>query len=137
MAIKMICGFTYYNGLISSRDGVVTLTNAIETRLVGLGVAESVDGGEEDAGGEAKLNFSPDTGKTLDPELSDKLDTGDETKETKDAPEDEPDLSGMTLTELKELAKSMGVDTTGMRSKAAVIEAIEAADKPPDPQVME
>ena len=132
MAIKMICGYTYYNGLISSRDGAVTMTENIEARLVGLGVAESVDGGD------AKMNVpAPDNGEkkeSIDPPAA--KESIDETKADEE-PEGETDLSAMTFNELKELAENMGIDTKGMRSKAAVIEAIEAADKPPDPQVIE
>ena len=134
MSIKMICGYTYYNGLISSRDGAVTMTEAIEARLVSLGVAETVDGGD------AKMNApAPDKAEKTDlPDLSDKPDTKEETKAAPDEePEGETDLSAMSLADLKALAEGMGIDTKGMRSKASVIEAIEAADKPPDPQVIE
>ena len=136
MSIQMICGYTYYNGLISSKDGTVTMTETIEARLVGLGVAESVDS----EGGAKSLNTpAPDKAEKTDlPDLSDKPDTKEETKAAPDEePEGETDLSAMTFNELKELAENMGIDTKGMRSKAAVIEAIEAADKPPDPQVIE
>lgn len=121
--IQMTNGYTcYMKELYCSKDGPVSMSEIVEARLIAKGVAVSVEGDdpvETKLTGGLKTEVKPEEG------------------ETNDEPKDEPDLlNDMSFDELKALASEMGIDTKGMRSKASVIEAIEAA-KPPDVKVIE
>lgn len=117
--IQMTNGYTcYMKELYCSKDGPVSMSEIVEARLIAKGVAVSVE--------------SDDPVVT---KLSGGLKT--EEKPEEDESKDEPGLlNDMSFDELKALASEMGIETKGMRSKASVIEAIEAA-KPPDVKVIE
>ena len=125
MAIQMISGYTYYKGLICKKNDIVTLPRKVEERLIARGVAVAVVD-------EVVLPAPPVPAPAISaPSVP------APPVETEPVSETEPDLTSMSLAELKQLAESMGVDTKGMRSKASVIAAIEAESKPPDLKVVE
>ena len=103
--IQIIAAHRYYNarkvGPITNADGPIQLDEALEKRLVDKKVAVYV------------------TEKPAEPK-----------KEAEQPPEGSElpayDIS-MKLKELQEIAEAYGVDASGMRAKAEVIAAIEAA----------
>lgn len=129
--IQMISGFTSFGGrTIGPKDGKITLDENAEERLVALGVAEYATAPQ------AAPAAAFGTGQGTDPapaEIS--AEAATEGVEALNEPQ-EPTLESMTMAELKALAEGMGVSVKGLRSKAAVISAIEAADKPPNPKVI-
>lgn len=132
MAIQMISGYTNFNHrLIGPNDGPVELPEDVEQRLVALGIAEYA---AVAAQAPRHSDFSAEQG--VDPAM-DEIGAQASTvaADALNEPQ-EPPLDSMTMAELKELAENMGISVKGLRSKAAVIAAIEA-DKPPDPKVME
>ena len=131
MAIQMISGFTSFNGkIIGPKDGIVVLNEDAEARLVALGAAEYATPPQ----GAPVADFG--AGQGVDPaDAENGAEAATEAEVALNEPQ-EPTLASMTMAELKALAESMGISVKGMRSKAAVIAAIEA-DKPPDPKVME
>lgn len=111
MVIRIIQGTYGYKTPGGSLDpvdcgGTCDVNEAEAKRLVGLGVAEVVEG---------KIS---------------------EPAEVVVAPEDdveEVDLEDMSFAELKDLAEQMNIDTKGIKSKAKLIAAIEAeGDELPD-----
>ena len=131
MAIQMISGFTSFKGkIIGPKDGVVVLDEDVEARLVALGAAEYATPPQ----GAPVTDFGE--GKYADPAGAENgAEAATEAEVALNEPQ-EPTLASMTMAELKALAERMGVSVKGLRSKAAVIEAIEAADKPPNPKVI-
>ena len=133
MAIRMISGFTSFCGrMYGPKDGVVSMDDDAEARLVSLGVAEYAA-----VTAPAVLCADSIPGKGVDAsEPENGAEAATEGVETLYEPQD-LDMGAMTMAELKALAESIGVSVKGLRSKAAVIEAIEAANKPPNPKVIE
>jgi hypothetical protein len=131
--IQMISGFTCFKGrLISPKDGFVVLDEDAEACLVAAKVAEYPAAAPQGAPAD---NFSAEQG--ADPAYAENAaEDAIAGAAALDEPQ-EPALESMTMAELKELAEGMGISVKGMRSKAAVIAAIEAEAKPPDPKVME
>ena len=131
--IQMISGFTCFNGrLIGPKDGFVTLDDETEACLVAAKVAEYPTVA---AHGSPGNDFSAEHGADLT-YAENAAEDATEGVDALDEPQ-EPALESMTMAELKELAEGMGISVKGLRSKAAVIAAIEAEAKPPDPKVME
>ncbi len=91
-------------------EAPIDVDKAEADRLIALGVAEAV-GTKNDKAPEVK---APEAA----PEA---VETGNL---------DAEQLKDMTFDQLKSLAKEMGADTTGIRSKAGLIEAITALDVP-------
>lgn len=151
---------------IGPKDGPVSLDENAEARLVSLGVAEYVtDSPSAPAGGDSTDNdgVSPasaeigaeaategvtaqyEPGKIDSTKDRAPLIVGDDCAENV-IMQGTPDESGeilpaigiedMSFAQLKAVAEQMGIETKGMRSKAALISAIENA-KPPDLKVME
>ena len=133
MAIKMKSGFTSFNGkIIGPKDGIVVLNEDAEARLVALGTAEYAT---VDPQGAPAADFGEE--QYADPaDAENGAEAATEAEVALNEPQ-EPTFASMTMAELKVMAESMGVSVKGLRSKAAVIEAIEAADKPPNPKVIE
>lgn len=152
--------------LIGPNDGPVELPEDVEQRLVALGIAEyATDSPAAPTGGDFTDNegVSPAAAE-IGAEAATEVVTAQyepgKIASTKDrAPridgddcaenvimQGAPDESGeilpaigiedMSFAQLKEVAEQMGIETKGMRSKAALISAIENA-KPPDLKVME
>lgn len=109
--------FGYYNGRkvipITNADGPQQFDPELEARLVKQGVAKYVD--------EQPVAPAP-TGKPK------------QEPETDDAPTAPEYDEDMKLDELKEVAAAYGIDASGMRKKAEVIAAIEAAKARADDQ---
>lgn len=132
--IQMISGYTHFNRrTIGPKDGPVELPEAVEQRLVAAGVAKYA---EVSPAAPAGGDFLKERGIDHAP-----VETGAEAAtagvETQNEPgETEIRAEDMTFAQLKEAAEQMGIETKGMRSKAALISAIENA-KPPDLKVME
>ena len=152
--------------LIGPNDGPVELPEDVEKRLVALGAAEyAPESQSAGAGGDSADNegVSPaaaeigaeaaiegvtaqyEPGKIASTkDLAPRID-GDDCAENV-IMQGTPDESGeilpaigiedMSFSQLKAVAEQMGIETKGMRSKAALISAIENA-KPPDLKVME
>lgn len=137
--IQMISGCTYFNRrMIGPKDGPVELPEAVEQRLVAAGAAKyAAVNPAAPAGGD----FPKERG--IDPAP---VETGAEAAtagvEAQNEPGeaalivDEVNAENLTFAQLKAIAEQMGIETKGMRSKAALISAIENA-KPPDLKVME
>lgn len=111
--IQIIKGtFGYYNGRkivsITEADGPQTFDPELEARLVKEGIARYVTNTEGAA--LAAAPSSVDDADDVLPEYSEE----------------------MKLDELKEIAAAYGVDASGMRKKADVIAAIEAAQQEDD-----
>ncbi len=152
--------------LIGPNDGPVELPEDVEQRLVALGAAEyATDSPTAPTGGDSTDNkgVSPaaaeigaeaategvtaqyEPGKIASTKDRAPLIVGDGCAENV-IMQGEPDESGeilpaigiedMTFAQLKSIAEQMGIETKGMRSKAALIAAIENA-KPPNLKVME
>lgn len=164
--IQMISGYTRWEKqTIGPNDGPVSLDENAEARLVSLGMAKYVtDGPSAPAGGvfQKEMGIDPapvETGAEAATEgvkaqyEPDKINLPEgrvPLLPVEDGTElimqGEPDESGMILpaigiedmsfSQLKAIAEQMGIETKGMRSKAALISAIENA-KPPDLKVME
>lgn len=139
--IRLITGFTSYNGrLISPKDGPVSLPEAAERNLVKRGVAEYAGDMPAIAPG-TDVPLAPafpmgDDAAELPPVPAkpDELAQPDEIDEAETV-EEEVNAADLTVAQLKDIAAQMGIDTKGLRTKAALLEAIAAA-KPPDPQVI-
>ena len=133
MAIRMISGYTCFDRqTIGPKDGVVELPEEVEARLVRLKMAEYAAVTAQDS---PDGNFSEEQGADLT-YAENAAEDATAGVGALDEPQ-EPALESMTMAELKELAEGMGISVKGLRSKAAVIAAIEAEAKPPDPKVME
>lgn len=151
---------------IGPKNGPVSLDENAEARLVSLGMAKYVTDGPSapangvfpkemgiypapvETGAEAategvEAQYEP--GKIASTKDRAPLIVGDDCAENV-IMQGEPDESGeilpaigiedMTFAQLKSIAEQMGIETKGMRSKAALIAAIENA-KPPNLKVME
>lgn len=108
--IKGVYGYLDKNGCVkpkTEKDDPFELTAEQEARLVGLGVAEYV----ETEGAPIGFDEQPEGTATLDPEQLEKL----------------------TNAKLKELAEDMGIDTSKLKTKAQLIEAITSVDVTPGP----
>lgn len=164
--IQMISGFTSFRGrTISPKDGKITLDENAEARLVALGVAkyatapqaapaagfgawQGTDPAPAENGAEAAtegVTAQYEPGKIASTkDLAPRID-GDDCAENvimQGAPDESGEIlpaigiEDMSFSQLKAVAEQMGIETKGMRSKAALISAIENA-KPPDLKVME
>ena len=164
--IRMISGYTSVKSrLIGPNDGRVELPEDVEQRLVALGVAEyATDSPAAPAGSDFPENRGVNTspakagaeaateGVQAQNELGEinlpegcipLLPVEDGTELIMQSEPDESgeilpavDISDMSFSLLKAVAEQMGIETKGMRSKAALISAIENA-KPHDLKVME
>lgn len=114
--IKGVYGYLDENGMVkpkTEKDAPFELTREQEERLVGLGVAVYVEG-----------------------ETSEGIPTDEPTQgvEEEELAHLDPDqLEELTNAKLKELAEDMGLETSKLRTKAQLIEAITAADVIPGP----
>ena len=137
--IQMTSGYTCWNDrLIGPNDGPVDMSEAVEARLVGLGVAKYVPDPAEEAPlaplAAPGADFRP--GKGADPAAPERAaEAATEGIEALNEPQEEIRAEDLSFAQLKAAAEQMGIETRGLRSKAALIAAIESA-KPPDLQVM-
>lgn len=132
--IRMISGYTSVKSrLIGPNDGPVELPEDVEQRLVALGAAEyATDSPAAPTGGDSTDNegVSPAAAEIGAEAATEGVTAQYEPGEAEICTED------MTFAQLKAAAEQMGIETKGMRSKAALISAIENA-KPPNLKVME
>ncbi len=137
--IRMISGYTSVKSrLIGPNDGPVEFPEDVEQRLVALGAAEyATDSPTAPTGGDSTDN------KGVSPaaaEIGAEAATEGVTAQYEPGEAalivDEVNAENLTFTQLKAIAEQMGIETKGMRSKAALISAIENA-KPPNLKVME
>ena len=167
--IRLISGVTRVGSrTYSPADGSIALDEATEKRLVSVGVAQYVESSVEvtERPVSAALRgdsdtFYPEQGETLPDAESVTEDA--ETPDTNPEPEDDGAeaereqatfydrdyLTVLTNARLKEIADSMGIDTSAMRKKADYVEAIlnqqasdngeetESGDAPPELAVEE
>lgn len=129
--IQMISGCTQIAGEIrSAKSGPFEASPQVEAFLVKRGVAKYA--GEMPAlapafpMGDDAAELPPVPAQPDEPAPPDEINEAD--AETIDA-------ADLTVAQLKDIADQMGIETKGLRTKAALLEAIEAA-KPPDPQVI-
>lgn len=152
--------------MIGPKDGPVELPEAVEQRLVAAGVAKyaavnpaapaggdfpkerGIDPAPVETGAEAAtvgVEARNEPGKIASTKDRAPLIVGDDCAENV-IMQGEPDesigilpavgIEDMSFAQLKAIAEQMGIETKGLRSKAALISAIENA-KPPDLKVME
>lgn len=150
--IQLISGYTHYgHRLIGPKDGPVELPEDVERRLVALGAAKYADKAPENpaapAGGDfpEKPGTNPAPAETGAEAATEGVQEQNEPMENivmQGAPDESREIlpaigiEDMSFSQLKAVAEQMGVETKGLRSKAALISAIENA-KPPDLKVME
>ena len=119
MKVKIVAGVYGYrdqNGFLKPKgEGeVIDIDDAEAERLIGLGVASAVEP-------VASQDSIPDV---FDDSEGDT--TPDESEAVSEATDDEyVDYNDMSFEELKESAELLGIDTSKLRSKKAVIKAIE------------
>lgn len=114
--IKLISGATRIGDRIyRPTDGAFTAERETEERLVALGAAFFVGENRTEAENASNRNES----------------------KPKQAPEAAPveesdgeDIEAMSYTELKEYAQSLGIDTGRLRSRSAILNAIEETERP-------
>jgi hypothetical protein len=122
----IITSGVYSPKLLSRKDGPISLSPDEEARLVSIGVAQYANKAvemvapDEQASVEASCTSSTTNYTPEDKNCS----------EGAEAPEEEAVLEDMTYTQLKSLASDMGIKTGNLRSKQALIEAIEAERAP-------
>ena len=119
MKIKIVAGVYGYrdqNGFLKPKgEGeVIDIDDTEAERLIGLGVASAVDPvASQDSIPDASDDSECDT-------------TTDESEAVSEATDDEyVDYNDMSFEELKESAELLGIDTSKLRSKKAIIKAIE------------
>ena len=135
--IEMISGATRVgNRTYSPADGPIALDNAVEKRLVSAGVARYVESavvydlrGSGGVSGAGQVETLPDAesvtegAETPDVAAETKNDGAETEREQADF-YDRDYLTALTNARLKEIAESMGLDTSAMRKKADFVEAI-------------
>lgn len=134
--IQMISGCTQIAGEIrSAKSGPFEASPQVEEFLVKRGVAKYVGRKPALAPG-ADVPPAPDFPMGDDAmELPPVPVQPDEPAPPDEADAETIDAADLTVAQLKDIAAQMGIETKGLRTKAALLEAIAAA-KPPDPQVI-
>lgn len=127
--IRIICGSCGTSqGCKTAADGVLSLPEAEEARLVARKVAEYVTDRKVSTCETAKWPGINETEKDEKdkPEKENAAESVSTAEKGTAACPDEALLRSMKLADLKKLAASLGIDASGMKSKAAVASAIAA-----------
>ncbi len=126
---KTVLGVRDINGNSPIYPGsVAEVTEEVGKRLVSLCVAQEVSGSASDR----PCNISPVSGTSVNPSAGESAQNGPKTPENDEGMISghlvKSDLEEMTYTQLKELAKDMGIETGRIKSKAAMNEATRAEE---------